>query len=171
MPIRGRVRRTRRGAFELRIPPEERDLLRTLPEQLRQLLAEADPVEDPAMRRLYPAAYLDDPDATREFDAIVRDDLTAERLRAIDTMAGTIDARSLSEDELAAWLAAINDVRLVLGVRLLVTEESEPDDFAGGPDEAAYATYHYLSYLEEEVVDALSSGPIGPSDPGRPSPD
>jgi Domain of unknown function (DUF2017) len=156
MPIRHRVRRTRRGTYELRIPPEERDLLRTLPGQLRELLAGADPVEDPVMRRLYPAAYLDDPEATREFDAIVRDDLTAERLRAIDTMAATIDASSLTEDELAAWLAAINDVRLVLGVRLHVTEESVSEDFADGPDAIAYATYSFLSYLEEEVVGVLA---------------
>lgn len=114
------------------------------------------------MRRLYPAAYLDDPEATREFDAIVRDDLTAERMRAIDTMADTIEATSLSEDQLGAWLAAINDVRLVLGVRLHVSEESVPEDFAGGPEESAFATYVYLSYLEEEVVRALSSVPARP---------
>jgi hypothetical protein len=78
-------------------------------------------------------------------------------------MAGTIDATSLSEDELAAWLATINDVRLVLGVRLRVTEESEPEDFTEGPDAAAYAVYHYLTFLEGEVVDALSPVPAGPA--------
>lgn len=156
MPRGDRVRRTRRGTFELRIPPPERDVLRTLPGQLRELLAGADPIEDPVMRRLYPAAYLDDPEATREFDSLVRDDLTAERLQAIDTMADTIDAASVTEEQLAAWLAAINDLRLVLGVRLHVTEESEPADFAGGPEESTFAIYAYLSYLQEEVVRALS---------------
>jgi hypothetical protein len=169
MRLQHRVRRGARGTFELRIPAEERDLLRALPEQLRELLERADPVEDPVMRRLYPAAYLDDPDATREFDAIVRDDLTAERRRAIATMAKTIDAASLSEDELSAWLAIINDVRLVLGVRLRVSEESEPEDFAEGDDAAAYAVYDYLTFLEGEVVDALSSRPTRPSGPTAPS--
>jgi hypothetical protein len=157
VPLGDRIRRTKAGTFELRLPAEERDLLRTLPGQLRTLLADADPVEDPAMRRLFPAAYLDDVEATRDFDAIVRDDLTADRLRAIDTMAETIEATSLSEDELAAWLASINDVRLVLGVRLFVTEESVPEDFADGPEATAYAAYDYLTFFEEEVVAALSS--------------
>ena len=154
-----RIRRSRRGTFELRIPHAERAILRTLPPQLRGLLADGDRLEDPALRRLYPAAYLDDPEATAEFDGFVRDDLTSQRMTAIDTMARTIDADRLGEDELSAWLGSINDLRLVLGVRLAVTEESDPGDFDGDPEAASsFALYGYLSYLEEEIVEALSKG-------------
>ena len=153
-----RVRRSG-GTFELRIPDGELEILRTLPPRLRALLTEGDAREDPAMKRLHPSAYLDDPDAAAEFDGFVRDDLTARRMTSIDTMARTIDADRLSEDELAAWLAAINDLRLVLGVRLAVTEESDPGEFADGGERASsYALYGYLSYLEEEIVEALSRG-------------
>lgn len=159
MAARRRVRRSRRGTFELRIPEPEREVLRTLPGQLRALLSDGDPLEDPALRRLYPAAYLDDPEATAEFDGFVRDDLTSQRMTAIDTMARTIEATRISEDELVAWLGAINDLRLVLGVRLNVTEESRPEEFAGEPErESSYALYAYLSYLEEEIVETLSKG-------------
>ena len=154
-----RVRRSRRGSFELRIPRAEIEILRTLPPQLRALLADGDPLEDPALRRLHPAAYPDDPEAAAEFDGYVRDDLTAQRLTAIDTMARTIDADRVSEEELSAWLGSINDLRLILGVRLAVTEESAPADFAGEPErESSFALYAYLSYLEEEIVDAFSKG-------------
>ena len=154
-----RVRRSRRGSFELRIPRAEIEILRTLPPQLRALLADGDPLEDPALRRLHPAAYPDDPEAAAEFDGYVRDDLTAQRLTAIDTMARTIDADRVSEEELSAWLGSINDLRLILGVRLAVTEESAPADFAGEPErESTFALYAYLSYLEEEIVDAFSKG-------------
>ncbi|MGZ8592887.1 MAG: DUF2017 family protein [Actinomycetota bacterium] len=155
--LRRRVKRLRRGSFELRIPPNEREVLATLPDQLRELLTTGDPLQDPAMRRLYPAAYLDDPDAAAEFDGFVRDDLTAQRMAAIGTMARTVEATRVSEDELVAWLGAINDLRLILGVRLSVTEESGPDDFAGDAErEASYALYSYLSLLQEEIVEALS---------------
>jgi hypothetical protein len=74
-------------------------------------------------------------------------------------MERTLRADRLTEDELVAWLAAMNDLRLVLGVRLAVTEESTPSDFDGDPEaERAYGLYAYLSYLEEDVVRALSSG-------------
>jgi hypothetical protein len=159
MRIGRRIRRSRRGAFEVRLPHEEREILGTLPAQLRELIAGREVLEDPALRRLYPSAYLDDPAAAAEFDGFVRDDLTARRLAAIDTMERTIGAVRLSEEEVEAWLGSINDLRLVLGVRLGVTEESEPDDFAGDPErEASFSLYSYLSYLEAEIVDALSPG-------------
>lgn len=157
-----RVKRTRRHGYQLRIPSGERDLLRELAGQLRELLSEADPGSEPAMTRLFPAAFLDDREAAAEFDAIVHDDLMEQRVRAIDTMERTLEASRLSEDELVAWLATINDLRLVLGVRLGVTEESVPEDFEGDEtSERAFAVYHYLSFLEEDVVAALSgSGPL-----------
>jgi len=150
-----RIKRTRRG-FDLRLPAPERDVLRTLPDQLRALLDEDDRA-DPAMRRLYPSAHLDDEAASTEFDTIVRDDLTEQRRNALDEMARTIEAGSVNEEELLAWLAVINDLRLVLGVRLAVTEETTPAEFSGDDEaSASYALYAYLSYLEEEMVEALS---------------
>jgi hypothetical protein len=124
---------------------------------LRSLLAGGDD-RDPAMRRLFPSAFMDDEAAAAEFDSVVRDDLLEQRLAAIDTMERTLRAERLSEEELVAWLAAVNDLRLVLGVRLALTEESTPEDFAGDPEtERAYGLYGYLSYLEEDVVRALAS--------------
>jgi len=153
-----RVKRLRRGGFQLRLPPHERDVLASVPAMLRSLLAGGD-AQDPAMRRLFPSAFLDDEAATAEFDSVVHDDLLAQRLAALDTMERTLRAERVSEDELTAWLAAMNDLRLVLGVRLAVTEESRPEDFAQDPgSEQAYALYAYLSLLEEDVVLALSSG-------------
>jgi hypothetical protein len=65
----------------------------------------------------------------------------------------------VNQDELTGWLGAINDLRLVLGVRLDVTEESMAADFAGEPErEASFELYRYLSVLEEEIVDALAAG-------------
>jgi len=156
VPI-ARVKRLRRGGFALRIPPPERDVLAAVPPMLRSLLVGGD-AGDPAMRRLFPSAFLDDEAAAAEFDSVVRDDLLEQRLAAVDMMERTLQAERLSEDELVAWLAAVNDLRLVLGVRLALTEESTPEDFAGDPEtERAYGLYGYLSYLEEDVVRALSS--------------
>lgn len=151
-----RVKRSRRGGFDLRIPAAEREVLRALPGQLREVLTEGDPKEDPALRRLYPSAYPDDAAAAKEFDGFVRDDLTAERMTAIETMARTIEAEHVDEQELLGWLGAINDLRLVIGVRLDVTEESEPEDFADADAARTYGLYTYLTYLEEEIVEALT---------------
>jgi hypothetical protein len=153
-----RIKRSRRG-FEVRLPSDERDILRTLPEQMRALLTAAER-DDPVMKRLYPSAYLDDEGAADEFDSATRDDLTQERLEALDAFERTLDAKTLSEDELVGWLAVMNDARLVLGVRLAVTEETVPSDFTDDAAAASYALYAFLSYLVEEIVDALSGAPL-----------
>ncbi len=156
-----RVKRRRRGDFAIRIPASERELLRALPDQLRSLLAEGDP-RDPALRRLFPPPTLDDEGINAEFDRLTRGDLLAERRASIETMERTLDADRLTEEELVAWLSAINDLRLVLGVRLAVTEETTAADFAAYPDDdprvQMYALYTYLTFLEDQVVGALSSG-------------
>jgi hypothetical protein len=157
-----RVKRTRRGDFTLKIPPSERRILRELPEQLRELLVHGDP-DDPALRRLFPPATLDDREMNAEFERLMRDDLLAERLGSLDTMERTLEAERVTEDELVAWLSAINDLRLVLGVRLAVTEETTAADFAELPDDdpqvQAYAAYSYLTFLEDHVIGALAAGP------------
>jgi hypothetical protein len=152
-----RVKRVRGGRFALRISGAERDVLRSLPAQLRQLMTGQDAGANPDLRRLFPTAYPDDPEKAAEYDGMVRDDLVAQRLAAIDVMERTIDSDRLSEEELLAWLSSINDLRLVLGTRLDVAEDlSElgvtPDD----PRAESLALYAYLSILEEDAVAALS---------------
>ena len=63
------------------------------------------------------------------------------------------------EEQLVAWMGSINDIRLVLGTRLDVTEDDRgnevPDDH---PDAQLHAVYHYLGWLEEQIVEALAEG-------------
>ena len=150
-----RVERTRRGRYRLRLPRQEREILRSLPDQLRELLG----TDDPALRRLYPPAYDDDPVRQKEYEGLISPELTRERLDALALVERTVDASQLSEEEITAWLGALNDLRLVLGTRLDVTEElSEeglPDD---DPRSPAFALFAYLGWLEEQIVDALASG-------------
>lgn len=155
-----RVKRTRKGDFQVRLPNGERELLRTLPEQLRELLTGGDPTTDAALRRLFPAPTSDDEALNAEYERLTRGDLLEERLAALDTMERTLGAERLSEDELVAWLSAINDLRLVIGVRLDVTEETTVEDFATLSDDdpavQMYALYSYLTFLEDHLVGALS---------------
>jgi hypothetical protein len=150
-----RVKRTRRGDYELRLPDGERDLLRSLPGQLRQAM----PTDDSGVGRLFPPAYTNDPERDAEYQRMVHDDLMAEHLQALQVMEETIDARRLSGEQLTSWLGALNDLRLVLGTRLNVTEETYQDEMdPEAPETPAYALFVYLGWLEEQIVEALASG-------------
>src|SRR5204862_5834096 len=79
MALGDRIRRRRRGGFDLRLPESERELLRSLPDQLRQLLE----TEDPSTKRLYPPGHADDDELEAEYRAMTRQDLTEERLESL----------------------------------------------------------------------------------------
>jgi hypothetical protein len=151
-----RIRRTRSGAFQLRLSDDERDVLRGLPSQMREALELGN--DDPAVARLNPSACLDDAEVDAEYQQMMADDLTAGRLKALDALEATIDEPTLDEEQALAWMRAINDVRLLLGTRLDVSEDPierqiSPDD----PRAPGFALYDYLSLLTQELVEALET--------------
>ena len=150
-----RIQRDRKGGYRLRLPAEERELLRSLPTQLREVLRTG----DPSVRRLFPPAYTDDAEANDEFRRLMRDELLDGKLHALRVVEETAGADHLTGEQLEAWLGALESLRLYLGTQLDVTEETyvqelQPDD----PDAPALALYAYLSWLQEQAVEALSAG-------------
>lgn len=154
MRLGARIKRRRDGDFDLRLPADERELLRNVAPQLRQLL-DGD-LTNPTLRRLFPTAYADDPQRDQEYHALVRDELADRRRAAVDTLVATIDATRLDEEQLLAWMGAINDLRLVLGTRLDVSEETDPVPDPEDPDAPLLVLYGYLSYLLDSIIDALA---------------
>lgn len=151
---RRRVERARDGSFRLRLPVEERAVVRSVVGQLRALVVDD---ADADLRRLYPTAYANDPAADAEFRAFVHDDLVARRLEAIDTVTATIDEEHLDEAQLGAWMGVVNDLRLVLGTRLDISEELDLNAVADDdPEVATFALYSYLSWLLEQMVEAIN---------------
>ena len=179
-------RRTRRGTV-VRFTPGEADVLAHLVEQLLDLLGaedepdeDADPLAtltgltdgplsapaDPALARLLPDAYLDDADRAAEFRRFTEDDLRSGKREAAHTMLATLprdgQEATLDADEAARWLSALNDLRLALGTRLAVTEDTyteledaadaDPDD----PRVQALSIYVWLGYLQESLIRAMS---------------
>ena len=148
-----RIKRTRDGSLRLRLPREERDLLRTLPAQLRSLLEEAP--DDPSLERLFPPAY-DEAESEAEYRRLMHDELLDGRRRALEIVEETLDRDRLSAEQAQAWLTALNDLRLVLGTRLGVQEDEllarlDPTD----PRAPGLGLYAYLSWLQEQLVEAL----------------
>ncbi len=150
---RRRVKRTRAGTYRVELPTEERDLLRHLLPQLRELITA--PPEDPRVRRLFPTAFPDDPEKEAEYRRFMHEELVASRTAAIDTVEASIEAKELDEAQAAAWMTSLNSVRLVLGTMLDVSEETDVAMVGDeDPDVQAYALYAYLSLLLEELLAA-----------------
>lgn len=157
---------TRSGdAVRMRFPAAEGEILvQLLGETAAAMRAdELDPA-DPVARRLFPAAYPDDPDAEIAFRELTVADLRSERVeRAVlcSTEIAAAPARRhdrellLDDDAAQRWMRALNDVRLALGTRLEITEDDEqlldPDD----PDAGSRAAYLWLTAVQDGLVHAL----------------
>ncbi len=148
-----RVRRLRRGGIELRLPDAERAFLRSLAPEMRELFGTPD---DPAEARLFPDAYPEDEQRSQEYRLLAHTELMESHLKALEVLESSADAERLDEEQAVAWLRALNEVRLVLGTRLDVTEEGteRPID-VDDPRVPVFAAYDYLSMLQGELVDAL----------------
>jgi hypothetical protein len=119
--------------------------------------------DDPILARLLPDVYADDPEAAAEFRRYTELGLRSGKVAAAQTVLATLPAGGgrvqLSEDDARAWLRALNDVRLSLGVVLGVTDDfdDEVQNLSQDDPRAAYiGVYQWLAFLQESLVDALS---------------
>ena len=143
----------RDGTFRVRLPAAERDVLAALPGQLREALDAG----EPTLYRLFPPAHPDDDAANEDYARLVGASLLEGKLRALEHLERTAHAETLSEDDLGAWLGGLESLRLVVGTQLDVTEASYGPLDPAHPDAPRLALYHWLSWLQEEVVQALST--------------
>jgi hypothetical protein len=158
------------AGVEVRLSSDLRDLLRSLCDQLETLLTTEDRSSDPALARLSPAAYPDDPLRELEFEQMAGDDLASGRLAALRELRDTTGAEVLDEERSLAWLRTLNDLRLVLGTRLDITEETGYEDFAGDEDSsAAFELYDVLCRIQGELLLAIDPEAVEPEDVGPPS--
>lgn len=150
--------------FVVRLSRGVRGLLVELCQQSRALLDAEDPSSDPAVSRLFPPAYPDDPLQNLEFETNLGAAPRSGKLEALDVVERTANASTLTEDELLAWIGVVNDLRLVLGTRIEITEEATDEDFpADDPRHETYRVYQFLGYLLQELL-----GGIGAPDVGEP---
>ena len=151
MELRPRIRREADG-IRVELPPEERALLAGVAEELISALE--DDAGDSAFRRLFPRAH-EDEDLEQEFRELTAAELVSGRRRSLETVRRTAMQDVLTSEEADEWLRALNDLRLVLGTRLDVTEDFDWDEYERHRSAPDLALYAYLSWVQEQLVAAL----------------
>jgi hypothetical protein len=118
---------------------------------------------DPVLARLLPDAYQDDPAAAGEFRKYTESSLREAKKYFAQTLLETLPAKGgrvkLTADQARDWLRALNDVRLMFGVRLEVTEDFEEQLTSLNPQDprvAAFEVYGWLGALQESLVRAIA---------------
>jgi hypothetical protein len=158
----GPVRREGEG-FVLEVDAEDRTTLVGLIGQLRDEIAADGRSEH--LRRLFPAAYHDHAEHEAEYQRLVHEDLASTRLASLVTVGEVLgrdpgsDEIALGEDDLDALMRALNDLRLVIGTLLDVSEDTDAGDVGpDDPDFGHFQLYGYLGWLLEGIVQARMGG-------------
>lgn len=180
-----RFKKVRGGGVKADLDAVEADVLAAVTVDLLELLgqeADADPdplaalvglsdgpvepPEDPALARLLPDAYGDDDAAATEFRRYTEGDLRAGKranagtvLASLAPLTGAGGRLLLDRDQADAWLGCLNDLRLVLGTRLEVTEDTDLDLRGDDPRAHALQVYGWLGWLQESLLSCLDPRP------------
>jgi hypothetical protein len=124
--------------------------------------------DDPILSRLLPDFHRLDDDAPS-----VEDQNSAAALRSLhepelldlktgvagvllDTCPPAGGEVRLTDEQAAAWLSALNDVRLALGTALDVTEDMPDELPSDDPREPHLNVYHWLTWVQESLIQAVS---------------
>jgi hypothetical protein len=159
--------RRKGGVCVATFTPQEAQVLRQCVAELAALLSESPDPDDPAVERLFPDVYPEDPEAAAEFRHFTEADLKTAKLDQAKTVLTDLlesggEVR-LADEEADLWLRALTDVRLALGTRLGIADdtdiEAELDEAVGrdprSPRAGQLSVYAYLSFLQESLVGAL----------------
>jgi len=120
------------------------------------------------VERLFPDGYQDDPAEAAEFRKYTEGDLKTAKIDQAGAILATLPSDGgavvrLDPEAAEAWLRALNDVRLALGIRLDVKDDT---DLLEELDEAVMrdptsarvrqlTMYQYLGVLQESLLDAI----------------
>jgi Domain of unknown function (DUF2017) len=143
----------------MRLDPIEVELLSTLLDDLAGVYDEVDQGISGAVReRLFPAANRDDPAIAAEYRDLTEEGLLHQRTDRLGQCRADLAANhgELELDDEAAdrWLTVTNDLRLSIGTVIGITAEGDGDIDPTDPLLQAKLTYHWLTGLQDSLVQA-----------------
>ena len=157
--------RSRGDDVVARLDPAEAGIVGLLLDQLEQLLDADDVSDDPVLSRLFPPGHRGDPRLAADYRELTEDSLRGGKAEDLAVVRASLPAGGgevrLDGDQAAAWLRTSNDLRLALGTRLGVTEDTEPPDDVTGEEGQQLAVYYWLTALQGSLVDAVAAGRAG----------
>ncbi|MEX0984968.1 MAG: DUF2017 family protein [Actinomycetota bacterium] len=148
-----------RGGVTVDLPSELRSLLLSVARQMREMLSDESYADSPVLARLFPPASMDDPMEALGFEQLMGKAIHDGKVESATILEATARAEQLSAEEALSWLRCLNDVRLMLGTHLNVTEDDDIETFLADPrTEHNAIVYVALTELVDLIVRAVDPG-------------
>jgi hypothetical protein len=112
--------------------------------------------------RLLPEGHRGDPELAADYRELTESALRSGKTDDLAVVRATLPEGGgevrLDREQAGAWLRSSNDLRLALGTRLDITEDTEPPDEIADEEDQQLAVYYWLTALQGSLVDALAGG-------------
>ncbi|HVQ88326.1 MAG TPA: DUF2017 family protein [Actinomycetes bacterium] len=114
---------------------------------------------DPVLARLLPDGVVDDDAAATEFRRFTHESLLTQKRAGAKAVWALLDGSTgdLDRSQAGKVLGGVNDLRLMMGTRLMVTEDADDEASEQLTELAAYRSYLMLGWLQEQLLEALTS--------------
>ena len=143
-------------------------MLRKVATEVVGLLTDGFDHDDPVVERLFPDIYPEDARNSADFRRYTEGDLKTSKIDQAGAVLAALPSATggdvrLDAESAEAWLRALNDARLAMGVRLGIDHDTQLEEEL---DEAVLrdptssrvfqlSVYAYLGYLQESLLNAL----------------
>jgi hypothetical protein len=156
--------RRKKNYYQMIFRVSQFDEIASLPDKIRDLLGDMDS-DSPAIQRLFPSASSDE-QVNREFQELAAQDIRDRKLENLSIFEETLaSARrekivgmvfvKITAEEFEYWIGFLNDMRLLLGSELGIDHDYwDPQHAFEESGDERIVTYVYLSYLQEQLLDA-----------------
>jgi hypothetical protein len=146
--VRTKITSAGDGGVDVKLDPELRELLASLATQLTDLIDDPEAADSSALARLFPDASMDDPLETLGFEQLMGEALRAGKRESAAVVRATANATHLDPEQTLAWMRCLNDIRLVVGTRLEIEEDTDIEALFRDPlTEQAALIYTALTEL------------------------
>lgn len=140
------------GLIEVGLPDEITELIRL---QIRSFRHRNVDLTDDGLWRLRLAASPEE-DVARDFSDLTAATINSQRAADLDTLDAGLGESQIDVESAHAWIRALNQLRLVAGTDLAVTDD---DSWRPAPGDETFAhaiVYDLLTQLQTSLIDAVS---------------
>ncbi len=118
--------------------------------------SQAEKPTDPISTRLFPDAYPDDPEASLEFRRFTERSLRETNVNRAKSVLADMQGQTtltLSGDQWQHWVGFLNSLRLALGTRLEVDQDTWTQERAeSDPLYQIFELYNWLTWMQETLI-------------------
>ena len=144
---------TKTGMYRITTLEKERMIRSIISDELHESLKDNNQKKE--LSRLFPPGYLDKPEAEKDYQSMIHNELVTSHINALEILKGSLIKPEVKEQELMEIMRALNILRLSLGERINLFESFQEELAEADPNYDLWIIFQIIGQMLASVVDSL----------------